>query len=141
MEDGENDDHIVGVRASGVVGMVDEEAVAVFHLIVGVELEDAFDAFGVGAEVWREGGVLTDDVAVAVGDAGGEVVGLSDDGGEPGAEDGGLHLSDDAVEPCADDFLRDDVYLCHGVRPFLLRATIVLRALRQSRVSARSTSA
>ena len=54
VEDRENDDHIVGVRASGVVGVVDEEAVAVFHLIVGVELEDAFDAFGVGAEVRRE---------------------------------------------------------------------------------------
>ena len=78
---------------------------------------------GVGAEVGREWRVLTDDVAFAVGDTGGEVVGLADDGGESGAEDSGLHLSDDAVEPCTDDFLRDDVCLCHGAMLLVLRCS------------------
>ena len=96
--------------------MVGEVAVALFHLVERVEVEDALHAVRVCTEVGGQGRVLADDRTGDIGDACGEVVRFADDGGEAGTEHGGLHLADDAVQPRADDFLGDDVGGGHGRR-------------------------
>ena len=114
VEHRQHDDHVVRVRAAGVVRVVGQVTVAVLHLFEGVEIENALHAVRVRAEVSGQGRVLTNDRAGYVGDACGEVVRFADDGGEAGAEHRGLHLAHDAVQPRADDFLGDDVSGGHG---------------------------
>ena len=79
-EDGHDNDHVARMGATGVVRVVREEAVALAHVLNVVELEHAPHAIRVRAEVRRQGRMLADDVALAVGDACGEVVGLADYG-------------------------------------------------------------
>ena len=93
----------------GLVGVVDEEAVAVLNLVVGVVLQQSLDAIGVGAHVDGDAGELGDHAPLPVDEAAGKVVGLADEGGVAGAEGVDLHLPDDAVKAGADDFEQDGV--------------------------------
>ena len=113
VEDGGHDDHVVGVGASAVVGVVREEGVALGHVVEAVELQQPFDRLRVGGHVSRVER-LTDEPPLPVEHAAAEVVRLADDGRVAGAEDRLLHLADDAVQPCPQDFVGDGVYACHG---------------------------
>ena len=95
------------VGAAGLVGVVDEEAVALFDLVLGVVPVESLDAFRIGAEVDGNAGELSDDAPLSVDEAAGKVVGLADEGGVAGAEGVDLHFPDEAVQPGAND-LEDD---------------------------------
>ena len=107
-EDGGHHDHVVGVGATAVVRVTREEGVALAHVCGRVEVEESVDGSGEAAHVSGVG-AARDEASGGVHEPAAEVVGLADDGGEAGAEDGVLHLADDAVEACAHHLEGDDV--------------------------------
>ena len=108
-KDGHHHHHVVRVGTAGVVRVIRQEAVALVHIGDVVELQNASHAVGVRAEVRRQRRELPDHIALVVGYTRGEVVRLADDGRVACAEDSGLHLTHDAVQPRPDNFLSDDV--------------------------------
>ena len=107
-EDGGHHDHVVGVGAAAVVRVTREESVALTHVGRSVEVEQSVDGRGQPAHVARMG-AARDEASGRVHEPAAEVVGLADDGGEAGTEDGVLHLADDAVEAGAHHLEGDDV--------------------------------
>ena len=113
VEDGGHDDHVVGMGAPAVVRVVRKERVTLRHVLEAVELQQSLDRLRVGGHVSGMEG-LAHEPPLPVQHAATEIVRLTDDGGVAGTEDGFLHLSDDAVQPCPEYFVGDGVNACHG---------------------------
>ena len=107
-EDGRHHDHVVGVWTAAVVRVAGEERIALAHVGRRMELEETLDGRGQTAHVPRMR-PARDEPPCSVEQSAAEVMGLAHDGGEARAEDGVLHLSDDAVEASAHHLERDDV--------------------------------
>ena len=109
VEDRRQHAHVRGVGAAAAVGVIDDVGVALPELFRGKPFEQALGTGGECPHMERQHHVLGDDLRLGVEDGATGVVGFADDGGEAGAEEGGLHLLHDAVEGGADDLDGDGV--------------------------------
>ncbi len=100
--------HVRRVRAAALIGMVDQEGVALGDG-VAVCREHRGAAGRKGADMQRQHDVLGDHVALRIHQRAGGILQLAHDGGEAGAEQRVLHLLHDAGEARLDDFEIDGV--------------------------------
>src|SRR5713226_182919 len=89
-------------RASQV-GMIGNEGISLVDLGSGIALEHSFGTGREGAHVKRQNNMLGDDFTLAVKYCAAGVLGFTNDGGETGAEEGVLHLLDDAGQARLND--------------------------------------
>ena len=110
-EDRRDHRHIGRVRAAALIGMVDQEGVALGDGVAVIG-EHRGAAGRKGADMQRQHDVLGDDVALRVHQRAGGILRLAHDGGKAGAEQRVLHLLHDAGEARLDDFEIDSVDGC-----------------------------
>ena len=112
--------HVRRVRAAALIGMVDQEGVALRDVVA--ELLDHGAAAGrERADMQRQHHVLRHHLAVGVHQRAGGVLRFAHDGGEAGAEQRVLHLLHDAGEARLDDFEIDGVDVHHLAAPVTIR--------------------
>ncbi len=107
-EHGRNDGDVGRVRAAAVIGVIDQKGVA-FRDGVAKCFEHRAAAGRKCSDMQRQHDMLGDDIAVAVHQGAGGILGFADDRRETGAEQRILHFLDDAAQTGLDDFEVDSI--------------------------------